>query len=240
MIDSFIYTICRKTQCGLARCIFRPLDILYHRIGYRLHDIIQLTLFERVPIIIFIAIPPDQQVQTQTFVLIVVDVVIYFIAINDIEIGILEIAVFHLTFLHEIGGTIVMALHLVEMTLFIEGSHPVFVPLAFPFQAKCHQRHLVLAAGSEIHHYLFRQIVVGEETLVFFPCRVAEGDDALCLLEVHIAIAIGVVVRTRVVELKGMVELEVVAPLTILFVRDPAVAGIDGSRCTYQCKEKSR
>jgi hypothetical protein len=42
------------------------------------------------------------------------------------------------------------------------------------------------------------------------------------------------------VELKGMVELEVVAPLAILFVRDPAVAGIHSSRCTYQCKEKSR
>ena len=44
--------------------------------------------------------------------------------------------------------------------------------------------------------------------------------------------------RARVVELKGVVKPKVVAPLAILFVRRPAVTGIHGSRCTYQCKEK--
>ena len=163
----------------------------------------------------------------------------HLLTIHDIEIGILVIAIFHLTFLHKIGGTAVFPLHSVEMALFIEGLFP-FLVIVYVLHVNGYQGHIILSVSGQIDRHRSGKIVVTGRQGELSPCHVAEGDDALHLLEIHIAIAIGVIVCTRVVELKGMVELEVVAPLTILFVRRPAVTGIDGSRCTYQCKEKSR
>ena len=115
----------------------------------------------------------------------------------------------------------------------------MFVPrIIFILQVKIDQGHIILVFGSKINLHPFGKIVIAAGQGELSPSHVAEGDDALHLLEVHIAIAIGVFVRARVVERKGVVKPKVVAPFTVLFVRCPAPTGIHGSRCTYQCKEK--
>ena len=165
------------------------------------------------------------------------DIVKHRLAIYDIEIGVLVVAIIHLPFLQEIGGTVVKRLHTVEMALILEGLFPSLV-IVCVLHVNGYQGHIILSVGGQIDRHRSGKVVVTGRQIELVPRTETESNDTLCSLKANHTISVRVIIRAGVIKLKGMVKPEVVAPLTILVVGCPAVAGIDGSRCTYQCKEK--